>query len=115
MPDLTCELRLAGGTWMALGVDLQAAAGAVVAAWRRGDLLGLRACALTVQEVLALEPPAMTYARAQLHDPLGRRLARAYRRGCTLAADACPATASCSRRHRLPQCPQARRPLLSIG
>jgi hypothetical protein len=66
-------------TWAKVGVDPQAAAGAVVAEWRRGDLLGLRLGGLTA-EVLALERPAMTYVRAQLGDRLQRQLTRAYRR-----------------------------------
>jgi hypothetical protein len=42
-PDLTVELRAwPTGTWARLGVDPQAAVGAVMAGWQRGDLLGLR-------------------------------------------------------------------------
>ena len=38
--DLTVELRAwPADTWTKVGVDPQAAAGAVVAGWRRGDLL----------------------------------------------------------------------------
>jgi hypothetical protein len=51
----------------------------VLAAWRRGDLTGLRLGGLTDEEALALERPAMTYVRAQLGDRLGRQLARASR------------------------------------
>jgi hypothetical protein len=81
LADLAVELRAWPlGTWTALGVDPQAAAGAVVAGWRRGDLLGLRLGGLSAEEALALERPAMTYVRAQLRDRLDRRLARAYRR-----------------------------------
>jgi hypothetical protein len=41
--DLTVELRAwPADTWAKVGVDPHAAAGAVVAGWRRGDLLGLR-------------------------------------------------------------------------
>jgi hypothetical protein len=81
VPDLTCELRAwPRGTWTALDVDPQAAAAAVVAGWRRGDLLGLRLGRLTAEEAQALQRPAMTYVRAQLRDRLQRRLARAYRR-----------------------------------
>jgi hypothetical protein len=65
-------------TWAKVGVDPQAAARAVVAGWRRGDLLGLRLGGLTDEEALALKRPAMTYLRAQLGDRLGRQLARAY-------------------------------------
>jgi hypothetical protein len=81
VPDLTCELRAwPRGTWTTLGIDPQAAAAAVLAGWRRGDLLGLRLGGLTAEEALALQRPAMTYVRAQLRDRLQRRLARAYRR-----------------------------------
>jgi hypothetical protein len=67
-------------TWVKVGIDPQAAAAAVVAGWRRGDLLGLRLGGLTAEEALALERPAMTYVRGQLGDRLQRQLARAYRR-----------------------------------
>ena len=63
--DLTVELRAwPADTWRKVGIDPQAAAGAVVAGWWRGDLLGLRLGGLTGEEVLALERPAMTYVRA---------------------------------------------------
>jgi hypothetical protein len=79
LADLTVELRAwPRDTWAKVGVDPQAAAGAVVAGWQRGDLLGLRLGGLTAEETLALERPAMTYVRAQLGDRLGRQLARAY-------------------------------------
>ena len=79
--DLTVELRAwARDTWAKVGIDPQAAAGAVVAGWQRGDLLGLRLGGLTAQEALALQRPAMTYLRAQLGDRLHRQLARAYQR-----------------------------------
>ena len=79
--DLTVELRAwPTDTWPKVGVDPQAAAGAVVAGWQRGDLLGLRLGGLTAEEALALERPAMTYVRAQLGDRLQRQLAQAYRR-----------------------------------
>jgi hypothetical protein len=59
--DLTVELRAwPADTWAKVGVDPQAAAGAVVAGWQRGDLLGLRLGGLTGEEALALERPAMT-------------------------------------------------------
>jgi hypothetical protein len=81
LADLTVELRAwPRDTWAKAGVDPQAAADAVVAAWRRGDLPGLRLGGLTVEEALALERPAMTYVRGQLGDRLGRQLAHAYRR-----------------------------------
>jgi hypothetical protein len=79
--DLTVELRAwPADTWAKVGVDPQAAARAVVAGWRRGDLLGLRLGGLTAEEALALERPAMTYVRARLGDRLQGQLARAYRR-----------------------------------
>jgi hypothetical protein len=81
MADLTVELRAWPlDTWAKVGIDPQAATGAVVAAWQRGELLGLRLGGLTAEEALAVERPAMTYVRAQLADRLGRQLARAYRR-----------------------------------
>jgi hypothetical protein len=81
LADLTVELRAwPADTWAKVGVDPQAAAGAVVAGWQRGDLLGMRLGGLSAEEALALERPAMTYLRAQLGDRLGRQLARAHRR-----------------------------------
>jgi hypothetical protein len=80
LADLTVELRAwPTDSWTKVGVDPQAAAGAVVAGWRRGDLLGLRLGGLTAEEALALERPAMAYVRAQLADRLQRQLTRAYR------------------------------------
>jgi hypothetical protein len=79
--DLTVELRAwPYGTWASLGVDAQAAAGAVLAAWRRGHLNGLQLGRLTGEEALALERPAMTYVREQLRDRLAGQVGRAYRR-----------------------------------
>jgi hypothetical protein len=81
VPDLTVELRAwPRDTWAKVGIDPQAAAHAIIGGWRRGDLPGLRLGALTAEEALGLERPAMTYVRAQLGDRLGRQLARAYRR-----------------------------------
>jgi hypothetical protein len=78
--DLTVELRAwPTDTWAKVGIDPQAAAGAVVAGWQRGDLLGLRLGELTAEEALAMERPAMTLVRAQLGDRLGRQLAHVYR------------------------------------
>jgi hypothetical protein len=75
--DLTVELRAwPTDTWAKLGVDPQAAAGAVIAAWRGGDLPGLRLGGLTGEEALALERPAMTYVRSQLGDRMQRQIAR---------------------------------------
>jgi hypothetical protein len=79
--DLTIELRAwSTDTWAKLGIDPQAAAGAVIAAWRRGDLTGLRLGGLTAEEVLALERPAMTYAREQLRQRLAKQVGQAYLR-----------------------------------
>jgi hypothetical protein len=79
--DLTVELRAwPTDTWTKVGIDPQAAAGAVVAGWQGGDLLGLRLGGLTAADALALERPAMTLVRAKLGDRLGRQLAHAYRR-----------------------------------
>jgi hypothetical protein len=81
LADLAVELRAwPADTWPKVRVDPQAAAAAVVAGWRRGDLPGRRLGGLSAQEALALERPAMTYVRAQLGDRLGRQLARAARR-----------------------------------
>jgi hypothetical protein len=64
LPDLTVELRAwPDGTWASLGVDVQTAAGAVIAAWQGGHLKGLRLRGLTAEAALALERPAMTYVR----------------------------------------------------
>jgi hypothetical protein len=60
-------------------VDPQVAAGAVVAAWRRGDLTGLRLGGLTGEEAMALERPAMTYVREQLRQRLARQIDQAHR------------------------------------
>jgi hypothetical protein len=79
--DLTVELRAwptDTDTWSKAGVDPQAAAGGVVAAWRRGDLDGLRLGGLTDEEALALERPAMTYMREQLRDRLGQQVRQAW-------------------------------------
>jgi hypothetical protein len=76
LADLTVELRAwPTDTWAKVGVDPQAAAAAVVAGWRRGDLPGVRLGGLTAEEALALERPAITYVRTQLGDRLGRQIA----------------------------------------
>jgi hypothetical protein len=81
LPDLTVELRAwPPGTWDSLGVDPKAAAGAVLAGWRRGQLKGLRLGRLSAEEALGLQRPAMTYLREQLRQRLGRQLGLAYRR-----------------------------------
>jgi hypothetical protein len=81
LADLAVELRAwPADTWRKVGVDPQAAAAAVIAGWRRGELPGRRLGGLGAQEALALERPAMTYVRAQLGDRLQGQLARAARR-----------------------------------
>jgi hypothetical protein len=81
LPDLTVELRAwPYGTWATLGVDPQAAAGAVIATWHGGHIEGLPLGALTHEEALALERPAMTYVREQLRHRLGRQVRQAWRR-----------------------------------
>jgi hypothetical protein len=91
LADLTMELRAwPADIWAKVGVDPQAAAGAVVAGWRRGDLPGLRLGGLTAEEALALERPAMTYVRAQLGDRLGRQLTHAHRRWRQLSSRSRP-------------------------
>jgi hypothetical protein len=81
VPDLTCELRAwPTDTWANLGVDPQAAAGAVIATWQGGHVQGLELGGLTAAEDLALERPAMTYVREQLRQRLARQLRQAWRR-----------------------------------
>jgi hypothetical protein len=81
LADLTVELRAwPYGTWARVGVDPQAAAGAIIAAWRRGDLTGLRLGGLTAEEALALERPAMAYVREQLRTRLASQVGQAYQR-----------------------------------
>jgi len=79
LADLTVELRAwPTDTWAGLSVDPQAAAGAVIAAWRRGHLNGLQLGALTHEEALALARPAMTYVREQLRQRLGHDVQQAW-------------------------------------
>jgi hypothetical protein len=79
LADLAVELRgWPTDTWASLGVDPQATADAVIAAWRRGDLTGLRLDGLTGEEALALERPAMTDVREQLRRRLARHVGRAW-------------------------------------
>jgi hypothetical protein len=55
LADLAVELRAwPADTWRKVGVDPQAAAQAVLAGWRRGDLPGLGLGGLSAQEALAL-------------------------------------------------------------
>jgi len=80
LTDLTVELRAwPSGTWATRGLDPQAAAGAIIAAWRGGHVKGLQLDGLTAEETLALERPAMTYVREQLRERLARQLRRAWR------------------------------------
>jgi hypothetical protein len=77
--DLTVELRAwPTDTWTGLGVNPEAAAGAVVAAWRASHVKGLQLGELTGEEALALEQPAMTYVREQLRQRLARQVGQAY-------------------------------------
>jgi hypothetical protein len=77
--DLAVELRAwPTDTWAKLGVDPQAAAGAVIAAWRRGHFKGLQLGRLTGKEAMALERPAMTYVREQLRQRLSGQVRRAW-------------------------------------
>jgi hypothetical protein len=79
LADLTVELRAwPTDTWASLGVDPQAVAGAVMAAWRGGHLQGLQLGGLTGEEAMALERPAMTYVREQLRQRLARQVRRAW-------------------------------------
>jgi hypothetical protein len=81
LTDLAVELRAwPYGTWARLGLDPQAAAGAIIAAWRSGHVKALQLGGLTAEEALALERPAMTYVREQLRERLARQLGRAWRR-----------------------------------
>jgi hypothetical protein len=76
--DLAVELRAwPTDTWAKLDVDPQAAAGAVIAAWRGGHLQGLQLGGLTAAEAMPLERPAMTYVREQLRQRLTRQVRRA--------------------------------------
>jgi hypothetical protein len=99
--DLTVELRAwPTDTWAKLDVDPQAAARALVAAWRRGDLLSLRLGGLSAEEALALERPAMTYVRGQLRGRLSARLIRTHWRWLHPPAAADPTSGSRSHRAR---------------
>jgi len=81
LTDLAVELRAwPSGTWATLDLDPQATAGAIIAAWRGGQVKGLQLGGLTAEEALALERPAMTYVREQLRERLARQLRRAWRR-----------------------------------
>jgi hypothetical protein len=73
--------------------------GAVIAGWRSSQIKGFRLGGLTAEEALALERPAMTYARERLHQRLARQAGRDWQWWLHPAADADPATNSCSTGH----------------
>jgi hypothetical protein len=103
LADLTVELRAwPADTWTKVGVDPQAAAGALVAGWHGEHLEGLRLDGLTAEEALALQWPAMTYVRAELADRLHRRIGRADRRWRSLASGRRPDGRFLERRTPLP-------------
>jgi hypothetical protein len=81
LADLTVEVGAwPTDTWTKVGIDPRAAAGAVVAGWRAGQIKGLRLEGLAAEEALALDRVAMTYVREQLRQRLDRQLGRAFRR-----------------------------------
>jgi hypothetical protein len=73
-------------TWAKLSVDPQAAADAVIAAWRRG-LNGLKLGGLIGEEAIALERPTMTSMREQLRQRLGQQVQQAWWRWLHPPAD----------------------------
>jgi hypothetical protein len=79
--DLTEELRVwPQERWVALGVDLQQVANAVVGCWQRGEVRGLQFPLEPDEDPRALVRPAMTLARAELRTRLERLVAQARRR-----------------------------------
>jgi hypothetical protein len=79
--DLTEELRAwPQERWVALGVDLQQVANAVVGCWQRGEVRGLQFPLEPDEDPRALVRPAMTLARAELRTRLERLVAQARRR-----------------------------------
>jgi hypothetical protein len=79
--DLTVELRAwPTDTWMAVGVDPEQVAQAVVGCWQAGEVAGLQVDDVSFEEAHSLSRPAMTYVRGQLRGRLSARLARAHRR-----------------------------------
>jgi hypothetical protein len=62
---------------VAVGVDPDAVARAVIACWRSGDVQGLEFEGVTVEEARALARPAMTIVRGQLPARLAGRVQRA--------------------------------------
>jgi hypothetical protein len=81
LADLTGELRAwPAERWAALGIDLEQVTAALVGCWQRGDFPGLRFPLRPGENPRALVRPAMTLAREQLRQRLGRLVARARRR-----------------------------------
>jgi hypothetical protein len=79
--DLTEELRAwPQERWAALGVKLRQVTAAVVGCWQRGEVRGLQFPLEPGEDPRALVRPAMTLARAELRERLGRLVARARRR-----------------------------------
>jgi hypothetical protein len=81
LADLTAELRAwPQERWVAVGVDLEDVAAALVGCWQRGDVRGLHLPLEAGEDPRALVRPAMTLARAELRTRLERLVARARRR-----------------------------------
>jgi hypothetical protein len=81
LADLTAELRAwPAERWAALGVDLEQVTEALVGCWQRGEIHGLTFPLQPGEDPRALVRPAMTLARQQLRQRLGRLVARARRR-----------------------------------
>jgi hypothetical protein len=79
LADLAVELRAwPAETWVAVGVDPDAVARAVIACWRSGDVQGLEFEGVAFEEARALARPAMTIVRGQLRARLAGRVQRAY-------------------------------------
>jgi hypothetical protein len=79
--DLTAELRVwPAERWVALGVDLEQVTTALVGCWQRGEVRGLRLALREGEDSRAMVRPAMTFAREQLRERLGRLVVRARRR-----------------------------------
>jgi hypothetical protein len=70
--DLTVERAWPTDAWASLGVDPQAAAGAVIAAWRGGHLMGLQLGGLTAAEAMAPTSTAAAVRSAALDTPAAR-------------------------------------------
>jgi hypothetical protein len=76
--DLTAELSAwPAERWAALGVDLEQLTTALVGCWQRGDFHGLTFTLQPGEDPRALVRPAMTLAREELRERLGRLVARA--------------------------------------